>query len=174
MAQGATFCLRCGAKVNDELNFVKENNNMSNKPNNYLNSLKSKPLKKNNIITVLIVLLVIIILFSVLNGGDSTKRKMIGTWYLASNPENCIELFKNNTGIFRTKSSNDGFSYRYNDGVITFNPETAWLGYADTYYIEIKGDTMYLTIDGTTDELYKSQKKAEKAYEKLSEQWDEY
>ena len=166
MAQGATFCLRCGAKVNTESNFVKDDNNVSNN----LNSLKSNPPKKNNIFKVAIVLAIIIILISALNGGDSTKKRMAGTWYSAAEPKSCIEIFRNNTAIIKSEKGDFyNYTYKYEDGAMTLIPEDFLNLYTVTFYIEVKGDTMYWTSNGETIELYKSQSKAERAYKKLYE-----
>ena len=119
----------------------------------------------------LCVIIAFLLIFSIIKLFPGNKIK--GTWY--SNDGGIFEIYENGSARVRASIHDNGLSYTYTykGDTITFFPENSLMYNSATYNVEFHGNMMYFTYNGKTIELYKSQEKAEKASEVLSQQHSE-
>lgn len=159
------FCKRCGEKVIVTNNTVVTGDVNENKSHSYKIG-RNIPLK-----TVICIIVVFLLMFSLIK--IFSRSKITGTWY--SNIGDVFEIYENGSARLRGSVSDYGlpYTYVYEGNVITFFPENSLMYNSETYNVEFHGNMMYFTSNGNTIELYKSQEKAEEAYEVLSQQYSE-
>lgn len=101
---------------------------------------------------------------------NSDKKQMIGTWYYETKPEKNMTIYKNNTAVIKDTLTEGGetYNYTFEDKVLTLYSYGVFM--EKTYYVDIKGNKMYLSYEDDTIVLYDSYEAACDVYEKAVEE----